>query len=131
MAKRNETKRKLEGMKKNLASSTLNMMASFGITSISFGSRSISKKGDRVIEARKISKSKKEITMYQFIRKVKNVFVPLKDTSLETIDIQPGDVILVLKDGESYGVCGAVYATQMSNSRLICDKSTNMLERLR
>lgn len=59
--------------------------------------------------------------MYQFIRKVKNVFVPLKDTSLETIELQPGDVILVLRDGKPYGVCGAVYATQMSDSRLLCD----------
>jgi len=40
--------------------------------------------------------------MYSFIKKIKNVFVPLQATKLEEVSIRPGDQVLVLKDGKPF-----------------------------
>jgi hypothetical protein len=56
----------------------------------------------------------------KFIKKIKNVFVPLKDKHLDSVAINPGDIILAFNDdGTPYGVCGAAYATQVELCRQI------------
>jgi hypothetical protein len=58
MKKSDSISRKLKGIEKKLASDTLDMMSKYGIKSIQFGSRSISKDKKEVIEIRKISMPK-------------------------------------------------------------------------
>ncbi len=66
----------------------------------------------------------------KFTRRIGNLFVPLKARKLSEIEIKPGDVILShTDDGHPYGVCGAVYATQVDKSRQIEDQSKLSLEK--
>lgn len=54
-----------------------------------------------------------------FVRQIKNVFVPLNATSISEVDLQPGDIVHTYKDGKHYGSCGCVLATQVETSRQI------------
>lgn len=66
--------------------------------------------------------------MFNFVRKIKNVFVPLKENRLQDIDLQPGDVLVCFQDGKPYGTCGCVFATQVDTSRQLEFNSSKQLE---
>jgi len=54
----------------------------------------------------------------RFVKRYKNVFMPLDAKTLSEVEIVPGDTVLsYTDDGEPYGVCGAVYATQVDLNR--------------
>jgi hypothetical protein len=64
----------------------------------------------------------------KFVQKIKNVFVPLKAKKLSEIQIIPGDLFLVFNDDNTpYGVCGAVYATQVNLNQQLDYKPTKLL----
>jgi len=75
----------------------------------------------------------------RFIRKIKNLFIPLKETSLTDIDMKPGETIIAIQEDKVeigewkrsreyvYGVCGVVCATQLDLNRQLEYKPTLLL----
>ena len=63
----------------------------------------------------------------KFIKKTKNVFQPQKAAKLSEVSINPGDIVFAFNDDMSpYGVCGAIFSTQMDLSHQIENKSSQL-----
>ena len=55
-----------------------------------------------------------------FIKKTDEIYKKQKANKLSDIEIQPGDIVISFtEDGEIYGVCGCVLATEIETSRQI------------
>lgn len=56
----------------------------------------------------------------RFVKKCKGIFVPLQEKTLSEVKIFPEEtVISYTDDGEFYGVCGCVYATQVDLNKQV------------
>lgn len=73
----------------------------------------------------KESKKESDLMHLRYVKKVGDVYEPQKNAKkIEDIDFNPGDIVIAChEDGSVYGVCGAVYATQVETSLQLEDKS--------